>query len=134
MLLDPPAGTIALRRLRRNLLLAPLRVDGRELTALVDTGASVSLINARGLYRLGLTQQSLASDPNGSVLGLGGSFVARLHRFSELRLGPLTLPTPSVFTVPLAEPAFDLLLGLDVLGRRPLRLSYGSPSLSFGQG
>ena len=47
-------------------LVVPVSVDGRSLRALIDTGASASLIVAPGIYRLGLTPEILARDPAGS--------------------------------------------------------------------
>ena len=69
LVLLPAGGTMAagncvqLRPWARGLLLCPVRVDQQELTALVDTGAGATLINARGLHRLGITAANLAGDP-----------------------------------------------------------------------
>ena len=59
-------------------------VDGRVLRALVDSGASATLITASGMYRLGLTPELLARDPGGNGAGVGPAPVPmRHHRFSR---------------------------------------------------
>jgi hypothetical protein len=127
----PPVTALKLRRLWPNQLLAPVRLDGENLTALVDTGASTSLINARGLYRLGLTPARSAHDPAIAAIGLGGALKVHVHRFTELRVGPLILRDPLLLTAAVPEPAYDLALGLDVLGRQRLLLSYAAQTLDF---
>jgi hypothetical protein len=127
----PDTATLKLSLLWPNQLLAPIRLDGHELTALVDTGASTSLINARGLYRLGLTPQRLAHDPVIGDLGLGGMLKVHEHRFTDLRFGPLTLHNPVLLTAAVPEPAYDLAIGLDILGAQRLLLSYAAQSLVF---
>jgi hypothetical protein len=127
----PGAGAVRLQSLRRNLLLAPVELDGHRLLALVDTGASRSLINASGLYRLGLAPSLLAQNQPVPIQTVGGASIARPHRFATLRIGALTLAQPTLLTVPIPEPAFDLILGLDVLGRQPMRLSYTGMTLGF---
>jgi len=132
--MHPPAAppqAVKLQLLRRNLLLAPVLLDGHSLTALVDTGASASLLNARGLYRLGLVPAQVRQDPAIPMLTVGGESPARWHRFAELRVGPLSLRAPAVLTQTVPEAAYDLLLGLDVLGRQRLYLSYPSLTLAF---
>ena len=47
-------------------LVVQVLVDGRPLRALIDTGASGSLITASGMFRLGLTPGLLARDPVGN--------------------------------------------------------------------
>jgi predicted aspartyl protease len=124
-------NTVPLRPWARGLLLAPLRLDGQNLTALVDTGASATLINARGLYKLGLTPARLAQDPVVSTAGLGGSFHTQPHRFTALQCGQLIVPAPLLLTAPVPEAAFDAILGLDILGRQRFSLSYTSLRLGF---
>jgi hypothetical protein len=127
----PAVETMRLRLLWPDLLLAPVRLDGHDLTALVDTGASASLVNARGLYRLDLTPERVGQDPAVSMMGLGGKFTAHLHRFAELGFGSLTVPEPLMLTAAIPEPAYDLTLGLDVLGQQRVLLSYVALTLGF---
>jgi hypothetical protein len=131
-----PAATIRsgapLQPLRRNLLLVPTRLDGHALTALVDTGASASLINARGLYRLGLTPPLSAHDPTVPMFAVGGESNVRLHRFTNLQIGAFSVPKPMMLTQIVPEPAYDFILGLDVLGKQRIIISYPNMVLAFG--
>jgi len=144
--LDVPHGRMALRQAGRSragpgavpltplwpdLLLAPVALQGQELTALVDTGSSVSLVNARGLDRLGLSQAAMADDPPAATAAIGGRFPVRVHRFTALRLGALGVPAPMLLTAFVPEPAFDLILGMDVLGRQRVVVSYQSLRLTI---
>ena len=122
---------IAVKLLRRFLVLAPVMLDGRELTALVDTGASSSLLNARGMHRMGLTPADAGRDPVVSSEAIGGRFAANRHRFGELRLGGRVISGFSMAILGTAEPAFDLVLGMDVLGRSAFRLSYAAERLEL---
>lgn len=123
----PPGGNlVALSLLRRSSLLAPVMLDGKSLTALIDTGAAVSLVNARGLYRLGLSPEAIGRDPQVSAIGLGGSFVGRQHRFGNLQVGRLQIEAPRLLVETVPEPAFDMVLGMDILGRQRIVISYES--------
>jgi hypothetical protein len=121
------ASEVPLRLLWPDLLLAELRLDGCNLTALVDTGATFSLVNARGMHRLGL----LAAGHAVSGSGLGGRFDVYPRRFTELRIGALVIPNPMLATANVPEPAFDMILGMDVLDRQRVVLSYADLTLAF---
>ncbi len=122
----PPVSSarIRLEKFRLNLLLVPVTLDGHRLAALVDTGASISFINARGLFQLGLTAAALARDPVVQSAAIGGSFTARRHRFVSLKLGGLTIPNAELLAAEVPQPGFDMVLGLDALSRQPFTLSY----------
>ncbi len=127
-----PSHSVRLRLLWPDLLLAPVVLDGRGLTALVDTGSSASLINARGLHRLGLTPARIAAGRPMSSLSLGGRLNANLYPFAGLRIGPLVIRNPAILAAEIPEAAFDMILGLDVLGRQRLLLSYADLTLALG--
>jgi len=126
-------ATVPLQRLWPDLLLAPVLLDGHPLIALLDTGATTSLINARGLHHLDLAPAALARDPATTTAALGGALTGRLHRFNTLRLGPLVLANPTILTAPVPEPAFDVILGMDVLGLQRVVINYASLTLGFAQ-
>ncbi len=129
----PRTDAVQLSPLRGDLLLAPVWLDGQSVVALVDTGASVSLINARGLHKLGLTPEQVERDQPLSSMSLGGKLMGHLHRFTELRIGRLTVMQPWMLTAAVPELAFDLTLGLNVLGQHRLLISYADLALSFDQ-
>jgi hypothetical protein len=124
-----PGVAVVLTRLRRALLLAPVRLDGQDLTALLDTGATMSLLNARGMHRLGIAADYRAQSSHAK--SIGGTFAAEAHRFRSLALGPLSVGNPVVMAYPIAEPAYDMIVGLDLLGQRRLRLSNTGLRLVF---
>jgi len=126
------ADIIAAQVLRLTLLTIPVHLDGHLLTALVDTGSSASMLNARGLSRMGLTPALQAADPVVSSLALGGRFAAHRHRFSTLQIGRHTIQAPALLTLDAPEPAYDLILGLDLLSRQNLLLSYSPAFAAIG--
>jgi hypothetical protein len=109
-------------------LVVPVVIDGRPLRALVDTGATSSLIAAPGMYRLGLTPQMLASDATGTGSGIGPAAVfMRRHRFAEIRVGPDTARDPMLWVATVhVVPIVDMLLGADWLGARRVWLSFAT--------
>jgi hypothetical protein len=103
-------------------------IDGRPLRALLDTGASASLITSPGMYRLGLTQEMLARDPGGNGAGVGSNPVyMHHHRFGELRVGPVATRDPMLWVAPVhVVPIVDMLLGADWLLPRRVWVSFTS--------
>ena len=112
-------------------LVVTVLVDGRPLRALIDSGASASLITASGMYRLGLTPDLLARDPGGNGSGVGPASVPmRLHRFAELRLGPDTTRDPALWVASVhVVPIVDMLLGADWLVSRRVWLSFATKQM-----
>ncbi len=133
LLPSPMAGAVRLSAFRLNLLLAPVRLDGRALVALVDTRASGTLVNARGAYRLGLGEAQTKGDAPAAMAGIGGVSQAVLHRFSRLQVGALSLEAPRLLVTAVPEAAYDMTLGLDVLGRQPVVISYADLSLGIAR-
>jgi predicted aspartyl protease len=109
-------------------LVVPVIIDGRPLRALVDTGATSSLIAAPGMYRLGLTPQMLASDAAGTGSGIGPAAVLmRRHRFAEIRVGPDTTRNLMLWVATVrVVPIVDMLLGEDWLSARRVWLSFAT--------
>jgi predicted aspartyl protease len=124
-----PYDAIAATRLPEGTLLLPVFVDGRQLDAELDTGSSASLIDARGLHRLGVTEAALAHDPSTRAIGIGGAFVDQRHRFSELRVGSIKIAAPEVRVARLPRAGVDMLLGMDVLKSRRIWISYATAQL-----
>jgi hypothetical protein len=112
----------------KHALVVPVRVDGTPLRALLDTGASASLLAAPGMARLGLQPSSLASDPTSPVSGLGPRTVTmHLHRFRSLQVGGQVFDAPSIWVAPIRlSPIVDMLLGADWLSGRRLWISFAT--------
>lgn len=107
-------------------MVIPVAVNGVPLRALIDTGASASLIAAPGMLRLGLTPAALANDPAGNGSGIGPAPVfMRRHRFAELRVGADTTRDPTLWVAAVhVVPIVDMLLGADWLSTRHVWLSF----------
>lgn len=122
---------IPARLLPGHALLIPVMVDGRTLDAQVDTGSTDSLIDARGLHRLGITQAALAHDPTNPSVGIGGTFLEQRHQFAELRIGAERIAAPSIRVAAVPRPGVDMLLGMDVMASRRIWISYATGQLFF---
>ena len=112
-------------------LVVQVVVNGRALRALIDTGASGSLITASGMFRLGLTPELLARDPVGSGAGVGPAPVPmRHHHFAEMRVGPVATRDPTLWVAPVhTVPIVDMLLGTDWLRSRRVWLSFATKQM-----
>ena len=112
-------------------LVVPLVLDGVTLRALLDSGASRTLVAASGMARLGLGIDRLRRDPSQIASGLGPHTVTMWqHRFRELRIGDETLAQPVFLVAPIEiRPVSDMLLGSDWLMRHRVWISYATNQL-----
>ena len=112
-------------------LVVDVLLDGRPLRALIDSGASASLVIAPGMARLGLTPELLARDPGADGGAVGPRSVAmRLHRFAELRVGSEVTRQPMLWVASAhVVPIVDMLLGADWLGARRVWLSFATKQM-----
>ncbi len=114
------------------LWIAPVTVDGRAASLLMDTGAERSVLNAAAPARLGLPPSAWTST---SLLGIGG---VERHVDAEVaaltlggaamgrRLGPVrSLPVMSTAPAMARGIAIDGLLGADLLAAHDVELSGG---------
>ena len=108
-----------------------MSVDGRALMALVDTGASQSVLFGPALRRLGSDAAPAAGDRAGFGLGaVAGQRVATvLRRFGTLQVGRDGLAGPTLALVRDGPLALDMVRGLDYLGPRRVWLSYATRQL-----
>jgi predicted aspartyl protease len=115
-------------------MVLPIAVDGHALRALLDTGATSSLIVAPGMFRLGLTPALLARDPGASMTGIGPQSPAmHRHRFASLRIGPDVQRDPSLWVASVhVVPIVDALLGEDwVAAQRRVWISFATGQVFF---
>jgi hypothetical protein len=112
-------------------LVLPVSVDGTPMRAVLDTGASSSLIAAPGLFRLGLPPATLAADPAEQVSGLGPHIVTmHKHSFRSLQVGDQRIDAPVIWVAPIRlTPIVDMLLGADWLAGRRVWISFGTGQL-----
>jgi hypothetical protein len=117
--------------LDENALIVPVILDATPLRAMLDTGASSSLVAAPGLFRLGLRAANFAGDPADRVSGLGPHMATMYrHSFRSLRVGGETTGVPVIWTAPVhLTPIVDMLLGADWLADRRIWISFATRQL-----
>ncbi|MBX3704323.1 MAG: aspartyl protease family protein [Steroidobacteraceae bacterium] len=102
-----PAAAVPLGTLRGGLRSVPVTVNGQQMTALFDTGASRTIFNEAAIAALGLTEAGFGESIATASIALG-SLPARDHAVARIDL-------PVFNTLGLVgKPA--LILGIDYLG------------------
>jgi len=127
--LAPPwaanALVVAAERSERGRFLVPVELDGRTLTALLDTGASVTVLSADVAHGLGVTDAMLAQDQKVSLAGTGPTIAtAWVHKFRQIRFAGQTFTDPVIVVSARADPTVDMIIGADYLAHRRIWLSY----------
>ncbi len=111
-------------------LAIPLRVDRFDLSAIVDTGANRTFLDAR---RVGLTAEDLAKDRTGRATTADPvGLVVHLHRFSQAQVGGEKIENPTFVVGQPQEAAFDALLGSDYWRTHRVWLSYAGRTVTIG--
>ncbi len=105
-----------------------LELDGVRLRALLDTGASTTVLAAPGMARLGLTAEKLAGDQTGRASGLGPRPITMVrHGFREMRIGQEVFRAPALMVSPIRlVPIVDMLLGADWLENKVVWVSFAT--------
>ena len=108
-------------------LFVPAWLDGVGLTALLDTGTSLTVVTPRVAWAAGVTAEVLARAPVlRSVTSGPNGLLTRAVRFRELRLGEEALHGPVLLVAPLPPSAGDALLGGEYLASRRVWLSFAT--------
>jgi hypothetical protein len=112
-------------------IIVPVMLDGRPLRALLDTGASASLVAAPGMYKMGLDQAHLAGDAADQISGLGPrTVIVHRHRFGRLEVGDQVINSPLLWVEPIRLlPIADMLLGADFVAGRRVWISFATRQL-----
>ena len=112
-------------------IIVPVVLDGQVLRALLDTGASASMVAAPGIFRLGLTPDALAGDPADQISGLGPRMLTvHRHRFRSMQVGGQIINDPDLWVEPVRiGPIVDMLLGADWLAGRRVWISFATRQL-----
>jgi predicted aspartyl protease len=120
-----PAVAIPVVKSGTNRLNLAAGVDGRPFRAIIDTGATSSLITRPNALRAGVAPPTLEQDPVISGHGLGTAPVTmRRHVFDEVQIGPERFKQFEMAVGGTVLGGGDMLLGLDYLGSRRVWLSY----------
>lgn len=127
----PPWGgsyaTIEANRSLHDRLFFPVRLDGHSLSALIDTGAQLTTLDAESAAAVGVTGAALARDPITTLRGAAAEPVnSRAHRFAELQIDGELLRDQTILVTSLGLQDADLVLGADFLRWQRVWLSYAS--------
>ncbi|HUB14268.1 MAG TPA: retropepsin-like aspartic protease [Acetobacteraceae bacterium] len=115
-------------------LVLPFTLDDRQLTALLDSGASTSMITLSGMIRLGLSPAMLAHDQAAALHGVGRQAPEmHQHRFDRLQVGGEAMRQPLLWVAPVrVVPFVDGLLGADWLdAQRLVWISFATSQVFF---
>ena len=123
-----PYAALAVDNPMESALVARVILDGIPMRALLDTGASSSMVGAPGMARLGLNDERLANDPSDRISGQGPRLVTvHRHRFARLQIGAETMRDPELWVGPVhLTPIVDMLLGADWLMGKRIWISYAT--------
>ncbi|MGA3004412.1 MAG: retroviral-like aspartic protease family protein [Acetobacteraceae bacterium] len=126
-----PYLSLAVDNPTESAVVVPLVIDGVPLRALLDSGASRSLVAAPGMARLKLGFDQLQGDPSQIVSGVGPHTVTMWqHKFRELQIGSESFANPVFLVAPIQlQPISDMLLGADWLLGRRVWISYATDQL-----
>lgn len=109
--------------------LVSVRVNGRPLLALVDTGSRATMLTEEAAQRLGLGGPASANVARGVD---GAAMPVRHLRVATLQVGTDVAENAPVSVSPLQLGGGDMLLGLDHLRRRRVWISFRSARVILG--
>ena len=116
---------------RSGLVRLPVRVDDRPLTAMLDSGTGISMIE-RG-FAAGLEPPDAKDDEDVRLSGTGlGGAEGAAHRFRSLVVAGDSLPGWLMVAGPVPADAGEMILGADFLRIHRAWLPAGGPAIWFG--
>jgi hypothetical protein len=114
-------------------ILLQVRVDGRPITAMLDTGAGISLISPATAAVL--EAPNPGEDKNVQLRGVGpGGLSGTAHRFRSLTIAGSTVPRWPMVVGPVPQWAGSMILGADFLRTHRAWLPAGGSRIWFGPG
>jgi len=106
-------------------LLLTVKVDGHDLHAMLDSGATGSVLDLPAAEKLGVSREMLAHEQGGEGFGAAGvSFQHVLHTFHSLEIGGERYESPKISVLDRDLREADMLLGLDWLRAHRVWISY----------
>ena len=135
---DPPALTADIGRgPGRNLLYLPIVLDGRTLSALIDTGADtgadLGAIDRAAAAAIGTTGEVLREAGRFTVHGAAPvDATARRHRFTAASIGLDNISRPALLVVDLPPGSADVLIGIGFARSHRIWVSYASRRMFIG--
>ena len=108
----------------------PVQINGRTLSASLDSGAQRTVIAARAAQRAGLGAESRVPGSEVRARGAAGEILpAELHTLRDMRVGDVAVRTPVMVTALTLPNDIDALVGADFLLSHRVWLSYGARKL-----
>jgi predicted aspartyl protease len=125
-----PYTTIAAGRSKGDHLFFPVQLDGRKISAFIDTGAQSTVLSTSAALAMGLTPVLLARDRAAILRGAGPEqLTGRVHRFARLEIGGEAIRNSEIIVADLNLSDADLVLGIDIVRPWRIWLSYGAQKI-----
>jgi predicted aspartyl protease len=116
---------VAVQLYGAGIVILPVELNGKTVTALLDSGANISVMKAAAAERIGIGAAELAADRPSHANGVGGSPIeTRRHRFEHSRIGEANYTNAVVAIGAVNFPIADMLLGADWLSHTKVWISY----------
>ncbi len=102
-----------------------VKLDGHDIDALLDSGATQSVIDLPAAEKLGLSWDTLKTEKGSEGFGAAGVNLQRVpHTFEILDIGGETIPAPRLEVLDRSLREADMLLGLDWMRTHRVFISY----------
>ena len=111
-----PYARISASRSLSDHLFFPVRLDGRRIDALFDTGSQLSVLSSATALALGVSKAALAKDRPMITQGAAAERLSsHLHQFSQLEIGDEVVRHPEFVVTDIKLSDADLVLGINFL-------------------
>jgi predicted aspartyl protease len=102
-----------------------VKLNGKDMRAMLDSGASFSLLDLPAAERLGIAPATLAAEPGGEGFGAAGvNFHRVVHQFQSLEVAGERIDAPKIAVLDRDLREADMLLGLDWLRHHHVLISF----------
>ena len=118
------ANALELPMERESKIVVPIKVNGRAARALVDSGASSSVVELSLAKKLGITPGTAGVVPSGCTYGFGAESVSQwVARFDSLDIAGQIVRDPRLHIAELFDAPYEVMLGTDFLRAHRLLVS-----------
>jgi predicted aspartyl protease len=122
-----PYAAISTGQSRSEHLFFPVKLDGREVSAIVDTGAQRTTVAKWAANALGITEELLQHDQPMTTYGATAEQLnSHIHQFQQLQVGAEVIPRPQLVVSDVKLQDAAVVLGVDFLRSARIYISYAS--------
>ena len=119
--------TISTGRSRGEHLFFPVKLDGREIPAIVDTGAQRTTVAKWVANALGVTEELLEHDRSTTTYGATAEQLnSHIHQFQQFQVGTEVIPHPQLVVSDVKLQDAAIALGADFVRSTRIYVSYAS--------